>query len=698
MDHFARLSLRLRIALFFALIGVVTAALLTAAMIWLSMRLGDGAVDHVVVIVGGSTFALIGLITWVALKFDENLAKPLTAIAADLKTIAHSDGKAMRLDRDGEYLGMIAPAAREVAAALFDARTRTNAAIEAATREASRQKAELESLLRDLHQGLVICTMTGRVTLYNHRAVDILQVEEFRQSDPGSTDIVVGSLGLGRDFFNIVDHRPFRDALSAFDTGGSANPLPVADQGAVPIVFSTCDGAATMRGHLALRLNEAGNAPVGFIVIFDDITAELAAGLDRDRTLREAMDGISAALGSTDAAATQTLLKRTLNRLEAASSNIMATAWPMADIPASRLFHAVETTAHHLDLTINIADATEFIHADSATLIALLRQLVRKAEALNGLSGVTLSAGGAGHARHIEMRLKGAEPDGNWLDDALSGNADPETAFLSGHQILERHRATASLAGDIVRIDFPVNTKARAATTKTALAPTDARPEFYDFDLFEREHVAELADVTLSQLHCVVFDCEMTGLEPRNGDEIVSIAGVRIVNGRVLTGEVLDMLVNPGRTIPAASTRIHHITNEMVADAPAVPMALRRFHGFVRDQVLIAHNAAFDMAFLAKGEKSAGVRFDNIVLDTVLLAAHLQGVDSDLTLDALCERFNVTIAAEDRHTARGDALATAQVFAKLIKLLEASGVVTLRDALAVSEAQTALRRRQQAYA
>ncbi|MCR9121796.1 MAG: exonuclease domain-containing protein, partial [Phyllobacteriaceae bacterium] len=124
----------------------------------------------------------------------------------------------------------------------------------------------------------------------------------------------------------------------------------------------------------------------------------------------------------------------------------------------------------------------------------------------------------------------------------------------------------------------------------------------------------------------------------------------------------------------------------------------KRFHAFARDQVLVAHNAAFDMAFLAKGEKAARVRFDNVVLDTVLLAASLQGADSDLTLDALAERFDITIAEQDRHTARGDALATAHVFANLVRLLEANGVTTLGDALRVSEAQTALRRRQKAYA
>ncbi|MEL6437571.1 MAG: exonuclease domain-containing protein, partial [Pseudomonadota bacterium] len=126
--------------------------------------------------------------------------------------------------------------------------------------------------------------------------------------------------------------------------------------------------------------------------------------------------------------------------------------------------------------------------------------------------------------------------------------------------------------------------------------------------------------------------------------------------------------------------------------------AVKCFHGFARDQVLVAHNAAFDMAFLERAEKASGVKFDNVVIDTVLLAAHLFGPTSDLTLDALAKRFDITIPPEARHTAIGDALATADVLVQLFKLLRADGVVTLRDAVAISEQQTAIRRRQKEYA
>jgi DNA polymerase-3 subunit epsilon len=82
------------------------------------------------------------------------------------------------------------------------------------------------------------------------------------------------------------------------------------------------------------------------------------------------------------------------------------------------------------------------------------------------------------------------------------------------------------------------------------------------------------------------------------------------------------------------------------------------------------------------------------VLDTLLLAAHALGRDESLSLDGLSQRFAVELAPEDRHTALGDALATGEVFLKLLPLLEARGVVTLGDALAASDRQVGLRRMQ----
>ena len=85
------------------------------------------------------------------------------------------------------------------------------------------------------------------------------------------------------------------------------------------------------------------------------------------------------------------------------------------------------------------------------------------------------------------------------------------------------------------------------------------------------------------------------------------------------------------------------------------------------------------------------------MLDTVLLAAHLQGQTDSLTLDALAEQFGIEIPPDKRHTALGDALATAEVLLRLIDLLEARGARTLRDAVKAERDAAAIRRRQAKY-
>ena len=169
--------------------------------------------------------------------------------------------------------------------------------------------------------------------------------------------------------------------------------------------------------------------------------------------------------------------------------------------------------------------------------------------------------------------------------------------------------------------------------------------------------------------------------------------GVRIVNGRILTGESFERLVDPRRPIPEESRLFHGITPEMVEDKPPIAVVLPQFHAFVGDAVLLAHNAAFDMKFLRLKEGDAGVTFDMPVLDTLLLSAFLHDHTHRHSLDAVADRFAVSV--QGRHTALGDALAVAGIFIKMLNLLAARGINTLGDALAVSQKMAQLRTRQE---
>lgn len=207
------------------------------------------------------------------------------------------------------------------------------------------------------------------------------------------------------------------------------------------------------------------------------------------------------------------------------------------------------------------------------------------------------------------------------------------------------------------------------------------RPVFYDFRPPVPKSVA--GEMRLADLAVVAFDTETTGLDARGGDEIVQIGAVRLRGTTVLAGETFETLVDPGRSIPAASTRFHGLTDESVAAAPAVGDAVTRFHRFAGDAVLVAQNASFDMRFLARAEARAGVRFEAPVLCTMMLSLFLHPEEPDHTLDALARRFGVE--ARGRHTALGDALITASVYGRMIPLLAAAGVTTLNEALAAAE-------------
>ena len=114
-----------------------------------------------------------------------------------------------------------------------------------------------------------------------------------------------------------------------------------------------------------------------------------------------------------------------------------------------------------------------------------------------------------------------------------------------------------------------------------------------------------------------VFDVETTGMSPRN-DRIVEIAALRIDTDG--TESRYSTLVNPGRHIPAQSAAVHHITDDMVADAPGFDQVGQEFLQFIRGSILVAHNARFDLGFLQESLARCDLPlWDGKTMDTIRL-------------------------------------------------------------------------------
>jgi DNA polymerase-3 subunit epsilon len=188
------------------------------------------------------------------------------------------------------------------------------------------------------------------------------------------------------------------------------------------------------------------------------------------------------------------------------------------------------------------------------------------------------------------------------------------------------------------------------------------------------------AETLLAELPALVLDTETTGLNPVR-DRIVSLGAVRVQGAALLRNQVLDLLINPGRQIPAVSTAVHGISDLMVLPAPAYAEVAPKIMGALQGVAVIGHHTVFDLAVLRQASAAAGIDWqDPPWLDTALLYSALHPEARHFDLDAVAEDLGVAI--HGRHTALGDALATADVYLKLLPLLQQRGMVTLGQAMA----------------
>jgi DNA polymerase III subunit epsilon len=586
------------------------------------------------------------------------------------------------------------------------------ARVDAAQAELAEERNRLAALVSELAEGVVVCNAEGRILLYNQRARRILQRPEGENGDGGAPG---GLVGLGRSLYSLLDPSPIAHALDTLrhrQERGEASPH-------LHFVTHTRAGQLLRLGLAPVFDPERGMT--GFVLTLDDVTRRIEVDRRRDALLRSLIEGVRASLASIRAASEMidefpgmdveqlrrfqgiirdealTLSER-LESSVAEHADYLRTEWPLEEMLGSDLLAALERSfATWAGVRPRVRHASEalWLRVDSHSLVLGLTHLMLRLQEEEAVEDAILDLERAERFARLDLIWNGHPPSADtlrrWQHEPLRIGRQQSSLTLA--EVVERHGSAAWSQFDpttgrvYFRLFLPM---APAAPGDEIQQARDSRPEFYDFDLFARaEPTPEMDSMPLAGLAYTVFDTETTGLNPSEGDEIIAIGAVRIINGRLLRDEIFDQRIHPRRRISPESQAIHGISNEMLLDEPPLEVVLPRFGRFAEDTVFVAHNAAFDMRFLQLAEQRSGVRFSHPVLDTLLLSAVVQPEQEDHRLEAIAERLGVTVIG--RHTSLGDAILTAQIFLRLLPMLAAEGIVTLGQAREASQ-QTMLAR------
>ena len=594
-----------------------------------------------------------------------------------------------------------------------------------ASRNIEQERRRLAALMAELQQSVVVCNLDGRILLYNNRAR--LQYQALA-AQPALAD-GAGAIGLGRSIYTVFDARLVAHALDSIGRRierGAANA-------SAQFVTTTRSGQL-LRVQVAAVRDEPEHAQAqgstsgqdtpklsGFVLLLENLTRDFEQQSLRDQLLHAMTEGSRSSLANLQAALEMlefpdleapmrerflavvreesAAMSDRVQKLAQTASSGLKTRWPMEDMLAADLLAVLVRRIQGIDgLQASSApvDPGLWLRIESFSLMQAMAYLADRLAQEFAVRRLTVRLAASGPHAQLDLVWQGAAMS---TETVMAWELDPiriggESMPLTVRDVVERHGGAFWFERDRARqeawfrILLPLGgasaRDAQVAAQAQTLAPEDSRPAFYDFDLFKISTMArDLQDRRLDDLSYTVFDTETTGLEPSNGDEIIQIGATRIVNGKLLRHEGFEQLVDPRRPVPVASTRIHGITPAMLQGQPDIRSVLGAFHAYAQDTVLVAHNAAFDMRFLQLKEAVSGVRFDQPVLDTLLLSDLVHPQQESHGLEAQAQRLGVQVVG--RHTALGDAIVTAEVFLKLIPLLADKGIHTLGQARAAAQ-------------
>ena len=610
----------------------------------------------------------------------------------------------------GPVFGRLVPAINAIASRYEAIQRYDENKIKTIQANAEKERNMLAAIMAELPEGVLVCNTNGSILLYNQQARQLFS----RPFDSAAREPDTNAfIGLFRSVYDFIDRYQLQHALDEI-----AARLKNNQKNAAAYFVTLGFNGELLRVEVLPVLDHRGGY-AGFILILQDITRHLQAAGDAQQALTSLAREIRASSASIRASV-ETIqaypdmevdqsnrfieiiykesvnLGKIVNEMNRRSSRDPKTEWPMAPIQTAQLLEILRRKAKaKLGLSLNIASPPmEYaIRADTYALSMVFLFIMDRIAKQTRSPDIACRLERKDNFVYFDLTWSGKSVSVDTLHDwdgrllQVEGEGLPFTF----REIIRYHGAEIGVSSNrseenraSLRLFFPLSDMDKVDQTRRVTILSQSRPEFFDFDLFgQADPKPELAQRLLSELTYTVFDTETTGLDPSGGDEIIAIGALRIVNGRLLRDESIEQLINPHRTIPVSSTRIHGIRPDMIKDRPGIDEVLPRFHRFAADTVLVGHNLAFDMRMLQEKEAATGIRFTNPVLDTLLLSAVVHPAQNDHTMEAIAERLGVSI--EGRHTAIGDAVATGNIFLKMLPLLAENGILTLDDAITASQ-------------
>jgi len=585
--------------------------------------------------------------------------------------------------------------------------------IRQAKSESEEEKNILAAIMAELHEGVIICNREGQILLYNKRAKRFL----IGDKDNGYREAIGGNesgsfIGLGRSVFSIIDKNLIVHAVDEITDKLNRKESDAASY------FVVADNQDRLLRVEAVPILNNHKDYKGFILTLHDITQQFESDSRIDSLLQSLRRGIRGSLASVRAAIeairefpdmdrfqldifSKIIHKESLtigkivDKADSDSASRIRTRWPLVQMKAQDMLEAIKRKAKDkLDIQINIERCSETtrIQVDSYSIVLATLFLLNKLKKETDAKEFDCIFERKGRFINLDLLWHGGpvkiEMLKKWDEQFIS--IKNESIPLTLKEVIKHHDgeiwsySCKNSNKSYLRLLLPVTEALEQKKLGNLTILPESRPEFYDFDLFNQPgQNTKLDNRSLDELSYTVFDTETTGLNPSQGDEIISIGAIRIINCNLLNEENFDQLIDPRRSLPFESIRIHGIKPEMLQNQPVIDKVLPLFHKFSEDTILVAHNAAFDMRMLQVKEIKTGVKFTNPVLDTLLLSAVVHPFQEDHNLEAIAERLGVSIVG--RHTALGDAIATGEIFLKLIPLLTKQGIHTLKEARLASK-------------